>query len=195
LLELGQRALAVEDLAILRGTEGEAAARYFELFDMIIDREQMRFEKRSRRPPTNPVNVLLSFGYTLLSADCQSALQSANLDPAVGFLHAERPGRPALCLDLMEELRAPVVDRLVVSTIRLGQFGPGDFDTLPTGECRFKDEARKRFLIEYHQRKRDEVAHPLTAEPVPWGMVPLLQARLLARAIRREAEYVPFLLK
>ena len=195
LVVLGQRALVVDDLDSLRGVEGEAASRYFELLDAVIDRDSMRFERRSRRPPANPVNVLLSFGYALLAANCQSALQSANLDPAVGFLHVERPGRPALALDLMEELRAPVVDRLVVSTIRLGQFGPDDFETLPTGECRFKTEARKRFLVEYQERKRDEIAHPLAAEAVPWGMVSLLQARLLARAVRGEAEYVPYLLK
>jgi CRISPR-associated protein Cas1 len=195
LVVLGRRALEVVDFDVLRGTEGEAAALYFELFDTMVDRENMRFERRTRRPPGNPVNALLSFGYALLAADCQSALQSAGLDPSVGFLHVERPGRPALALDLMEELRAPVVDRLVVSTIRLGQFAPKDFETLPTGECRFTDDARRRFIVEYQERKRDEVVHPLASESVSWGLVPLLQARLLARAVRRETAYLPFLLK
>lgn len=195
LLDLGARATTLDNLDALRGAEGEAAARYFELFDAMIDREQMRFEKRSRRPPTNPVNAMLSFGYSLLASDCIGGLEAAGLDPAVGFLHVERSGRPALALDLMEELRGPVVDRLVVSTIRLGQFAPGDFTVLPTGECRLEDDARRRYLVEYQQRKRDEIGHPLASEPVPWGLVPILQARLLARAVRGEAEYVPYLLK
>ncbi|MDR0966959.1 MAG: type I-C CRISPR-associated endonuclease Cas1c [Myxococcales bacterium] len=195
LLELGRHVLQAEQMDQLRGMEGEAASHYFDLFDAIIDREEMRFEKRTRRPPLNPVNALLSFGYSLLAADCQSALQSANLDPSVGYLHVERPGRPALALDLMEELRTPIVDRMVVSILRLGQFKPDDFESLPTGEWRMKDAARKKFLIEYQQRKRDEVTHPLAANPIPWGMVPLLQARLMARAIREETEYIPFLLK
>ncbi|HEY1553726.1 MAG TPA: type I-C CRISPR-associated endonuclease Cas1c [Kofleriaceae bacterium] len=184
-----------ETLDVLRGFEGEAASRYFDVLDAMIAMDGMRFEKRTRRPPSDPVNAMLSFGYSLLSADCQSAAQAAGLDPAVGFLHVERSGRPALALDLMEELRPVVVDRLVVSSVRLGQFGPADFEMLPTGECRFRDAARKRFIVEYQQRKRDPIAHPLAADPVPWVMVPLIQARLLARAIRREVEYVPFLVK
>ncbi len=195
LLELGRHATQAESMDLLRGIEGEAASHYFDLFDAMINREELRFEKRSRRPPKNPVNALLSFGYSLLASDCQGALQAANLDPSVGYLHVERPGRPALALDLMEEFRVPIVDRLVVSTVRLGQFKADDFEELPTGEWRLRDSARKRFLIEYQERKRDEVSHPLATNPVPWGMVPLLQARLLARAIRRETEYVPFLLK
>ena len=195
LAELARRTPDVEDLDLLRGIEGEAAARYFGVLDAIIGSAEMRFEKRTRRPPLDPVNALLSFGYSLLAADCQSAVQSSGLDPAVGFLHAERPGRPALALDLMEELRPVVVDRLVVSTIRLGQFTLTDFIALPTGESRLTDAARKRFIVEYQERKRDRVSHPLAAEPVAWALVPLIQARLLARAIRNETEYVPFLVK
>lgn len=195
LARLASVVVDAESLDVLRGFEGEAAARYFDVLDAMIATDGMRFEKRTRRPPNDPVNAMLSFGYSLLSADCQSAAQAAGLDPAVGFLHVERPGRPALALDLMEELRPVVVDRLVVSVLRLGQFGPTDFETLPTGECRFRDAARKRFLVEYQERKRDPIVHPLAADPVPWAMVPLIQARLLARAIRREAEYVPFLVK
>jgi CRISP-associated protein Cas1 len=193
--ELGKRVLEAADLDALRGLEGEAAARYFDVFDHMIGREDMRFEKRTRRPPRNAVNALLSFGYSLLHVDCTAAAQAAALDPAVGFLHAERPGRPSLALDLMEELRPVVVDRMVIAMLRLAQTGPGDFETLDTGEVRFKDAARKAFLVEYQARKRDLVTHPLAAEPVPWALVPHIQARLLARAIRGEAEYVPFLVK
>ncbi|MGH7295007.1 MAG: type I-C CRISPR-associated endonuclease Cas1c [Polyangiaceae bacterium] len=195
LSELGKRVLDAPDLDVLRGIEGEAAARYFDVFDRMMVRDEMRFEKRTRRPPRNAVNAMLSFGYSLLSADCTAAAQAAALDPAVGFLHAERPGRPALALDLMEELRPVVVDRTVMAMLRLGQLGPADFEALETGEVRFKGAARKTFLVEYQTRKRDLVTHPLAAEPVEWALVPHIQARLLARAVRGEAEYVPFLLK
>lgn len=195
LAHLTDRAVSAPDLDVLRGYEGEAASRYFDVLDAMIAKDGLRFEKRTRRPPTDPVNAMLSFAYSLLAADCQSAAQAAGLDPAVGFLHVERSGRPALALDLMEELRPVVADRLVVAVLRLGQFGASDFEALPTGECRFKEPARKRFLVEYQERKRDLIAHPLAVEPVTWAMVPLIQARLLARAIRGEVEYVPFLVK
>jgi CRISPR-associated protein Cas1 len=193
--ELGSRLGAVDDLDSLRGTEGEAAARYFGVFDRMLGTQAMRFEKRTRRPPTDPVNSLLSFGYSLLSMDCMAAVQAAALDPAVGFLHAERPGRPALALDLMEEFRPVVVDRMVLAMIRLGQLGLADFETLPTGEVRMSDAARKRFLVEYQERKRDLVTHPLAAEPIPWALAPHIQAKLLARAVRGETDYVPFIVK
>lgn len=193
--ELGKRSLDATDLDALRGIEGEAAARYFDVFDRIIARDDLRFEKRTRRPPRNPINALLSFGYSLLSSDCTAAIQAAALDPAVGFLHAERPGRPALALDLMEELRPIVVDRMVMAMLRLGQVRTSDFETLETGEVRFTEAARKAFLTEYQARKRDVVTHPLASEPIEWAVVPYVQGRLLARAIRGEAEYVPFLIK
>ncbi len=193
--ELGRRVLDAKDLDSLRGLEGEAAARYFGVFDVMLGTDGMRFEKRTRRPPRDPVNALLSFGYAMLAIDCTAAAQATALDPAVGFLHAERPGRPALALDLMEELRPLVVDRMVLAMVRLGQVGPTDFDALPTGETRLTESARKKFLVEYQQRKRDMVSHPLSADPIAWALVPHIQARLLARAIRGEAEYVPFLVK
>jgi len=193
--ELGRRVLDTADLDALRGLEGEGAARYFDIFDRMLGKEEMRFHKRTRRPPLNAVNALLSFGYSLLAVDCTAAAQAAALDPAVGFLHADRPGRPSLALDLMEELRSIVVDRMVLAMVRLGQLGPEDFETIETGEVRFKDSARKTFLVEYQTRKRDLVSHPLAAEAVSWALVPHIQARLLARAIRGEAEYVPFLVK
>jgi len=195
LAELGKQVLDVGDLDALRGVEGEAASRYFEVFDQMLEHDDLRFEKRTRRPPRNPINALLSFGYSLLSVDCTAALQAVALDPAVGFLHAERPGRPALALDLMEELRPLVVDRMVLAMLRLRQLDVKDFETLETGEVRMTDTARKKFLVEYQERKRDAVTHPLAAEPVTWATVPHIQARLLARAVRGEAEYVPFLAK
>ena len=193
--ELGLRLIHIEDLDTLRGAEGEAGARYFGVFDRMLGTEGMRFERRTRRPPKDPVNALLSFGYSLLSLDCMAAVQAAALDPAVGFLHAERPGRPALALDLMEEFRPIVVDRMVLAMVRLGQMGPTDFESLPTGEVRMADVARKRFLVEYQERKRDLVSHPLAAEPIPWALAPHIQAKLLARAVRGETDYVPFIVK
>ncbi len=187
--------LQAESLDVLRGYEGEAASRFFDLFERVLAETGFGFEKRTRRPPRDPVNAMLSMGYGLLATDCQSAAQAAGLDPAVGFLHAERPGRPSLALDLMEELRPVVVDRLVLSTLRLGQFKQADFETLASGECRFKENARRRFVVEYQERKKDLIGHPLAAESISYAMVPLVQARLLARAVRGEVEYVPFLLK
>jgi CRISPR-associated protein Cas1 len=194
------RLLALEDslgkpetLDELRGVEGEAAARYFEVFDGMLGEVPFRFEKRTRRPPENEVNALLSFGYSMLSVDCMAALHGAGLDPAVGFLHGERPGRPALALDLMEEFRAILVDRMVLAMIRLGQFKPEHFERFPTGEVRMREDARKTFLTEYQRRKQEAVTHPATGQEATWGQMPHLQARLLARAIRGEGEYVPFL--
>lgn len=195
LVELGHHVLDAPDLDHLRGIEGEAAARYFDIFDQMVEHPDFAFEKRTRRPPQNALNALLSFGYALLAVDCTAAAQAAALDPAIGYLHAERPGRPGLALDLMEELRAIVVDRMVLSLVHLRQVASTDFERLETGEVRLSDSARKMFLVEYQQRKRDLVSHPLATEPVPWAMVPHIQARLLARAIRGEAEYVPFLAK
>ena len=192
---LGGRVLEVKDMDALRGVEGEAAARYFEVFDAMLDSETLRFEKRSRRPPENPVNAMLSFGYALLSADCVAALNASALDPAVGFLHPERSARPALALDLMEEFRAAVVDRMVLALVRRAQVGAKDFDALPTGEVRMKDAARRTFIAEYQKRKQEEVTHPGTGQVATWGVMVHLQARLLARAIRGEGDYVPFLLR
>ena len=192
---IGEKVLEASDLDVLRGMEGEAAARYFEVFDAMLGDGDMRFEKRTRRPPENPVNALLSFGYALLSQDCLSALHATGLDPAVGFLHVERPGRPALSLDLMEEFRSLVVDRLVLAMIRLGQVKSDGFEKLPTGEVKMSDATRRAFLTEYQARKQDEVTHPLTGQTATWALMPHIQARLLARAVRGEGEYVPFLAK
>lgn len=190
---LAERAAQADDLDTLRGHEGEAASRYFEVFDALMASEPFRFEKRTRRPPENAVNAMLSFGYALLSTDCVAALQGAGLDPAVGYLHGERSGRPALALDLMEEFRAMMVDRLVLALIRLKQAAPEDFVTLPTREVRLTDGFRKTFLVEYQRRKQEEVTHPESGQTAAWAVMPHIQARLLARAIREGVEYVPFL--
>lgn len=188
------RAVAAgDDLAQMRGLEGDAASRYFDAFDAMLGPGELRFDQRTRRPPLNEVNALLSFGYALLSQDCVGALQGAGLDPAVGFLHAERSGRPALACDLMEEFRAPVVDRMVLAWAHRKQIAPDDFERQPTGAVMLKDKPRKAFLVDYQTRKQEPVSHPALAEPVTWGMLPHLQARLLARAIRGEGEYVPYL--
>lgn len=192
LKSLAERAATADDLDVLRGHEGEAASRYFEVFDAMLSSETMRFERRSRRPPENPINAMLSFGYAMLSVDCTAALQGAGLDPAVGYLHGERSGRPALALDLMEEFRALMVDRLVLALVRLKQATPEDFDRLPTGEVRLRDAFRKTFLVEYQKRKQEEVAHPSTGQTGAWAIMPHIQARLLARAVREGTEYVPF---
>ena len=181
-----------------RGFEGEAAALYFGVMDSltVIDDPALRFEKRSRRPPKNRFNALLSFGYALLLSDCLAALQAVGLDPWAGYLHVERPGRPSLALDLMEEFRAFLVDRMVLALINRRQIGVGDFIVDAAGGVVLTDVARKTFLVEYQNRKSREIQHPLLEEKAPLGLLPHLQARLLARAIRGDLEeYPPFLFK
>jgi CRISPR-associated protein Cas1 len=193
LASLGEQALGVEIHEQLLGLEGEAASRYFDVFDAMLESDSFRFEKRTRRPLLNEVNAMLSFGYAILLADCLAALQAAGLDPAVGFLHGIRAGRPALALDLMEEFRSVVVDRMVMAMIRLGQVKPADFERRPGGAVLMSAPARKAFIVEYQTRKRDPMTHPLTSQAASWGLMPHLQARLLARAVGGEGEYLPFL--
>jgi CRISPR-associated protein Cas1 len=192
---LTRSAAAGESLDAVRGAEGAAARDYFGCFNAMLKRNQdaFRFEQRSRRPPRDRINALLSFGYALLMQDCAGAALGAGLDPAVGYLHEERPGRLCLALDLMEELRAPVVDRLVMSLVNRGQIGPDDFVHEPAGGVRLKDEARKTFLVAYQEAKRAEIRHPFLAQDTTWFRVPHLQALLLARTLRGELEvYPPF---
>ncbi|MBI5515433.1 MAG: type I-C CRISPR-associated endonuclease Cas1 [Deltaproteobacteria bacterium] len=186
-----------EDVDAMRGLEGDAAARYFGWLPTALRArdEGVVFRGRSRRPPRDPVNAMLSFGYALLLHDCVAALASAGLDPDLGFLHSERPGRPSLALDSMEELRIPFVDRMVVAMVNLGQIRAKDF-VERDGGFEMSESLRKAFLVEYQARKRDEVTHPYTGVAVRWGLVPQVQARLLARSIRGELRpYPPFLLK
>jgi CRISP-associated protein Cas1 len=195
LYALGEKAVACAATESLLGIEGEAASIYFASFDAMLEHSEFRFEKRTRRPPRDPVNCLLSFGYALLAADCLSALEGVGLDPCVGLMHVPRSGRPALALDLMEEFRTPIVDRMVLAVIRLGQIKITDFEHLPTGEVRMSNAARKGFLVEYQKRKREPIRHPATEQDATWAHMPHIQARLLARAIRGEYEYIPFLIR
>jgi CRISPR-associated protein Cas1 len=184
---------AVSDLDAARGIEGETARTYFEAFQQMIlpQDEAFRFDGRSRRPPLSPVNALLSFTYALLRHDCDSALQAVGLDPAVGYLHVDRPGRPSLALDLMEEFRALVADRLVLALINRRQVQPGGFEADSGGAISMDDKTRRAVLTAYQERKREAVQHPLLQEAVPVGLLPHVQARLLARAIRGDVEDYP----
>lgn len=182
----------------LRGLEGEAAQRYFAVFDHLIrvPVPALRFNGRSRRPPRDPVNALLSFLYTLLTHDCRGALESVGLDPAVGFLHRDRPGRPSLALDLLEELRPMLADRLALSLINRQQVGERDFVQMDSGAVQMREDARKTVLVAYQERKREELRHAFLEEKAPLGLFPFLQAQLLARHLRGDLDaYPPFLWK
>lgn len=183
---------------VLRGLEGEAAQAYFAAFDHLIRAPEsaFRFKGRNRRPPRDPINALLSFLYTLLTHDCRSALEAVGLDPAVGFLHRVRPGRPSLALDLMEGFRALLVDRLALSLINLRRLVAADFHYLDNGGVILKDDARKVVLTAYQERKRDSLMHAFLGEKVAIGLLPLVQAQLLARHLRGDLDgYPPFLWK
>jgi CRISP-associated protein Cas1 len=183
------------DLDMVRGLEGEAARQYFAGLNLLVRadmREHFQMDGRTRRPPRDRFNALLSFLYAMWMNDCRSALEAAGLDPQVGFLHALRPGRAALALDLMEEFR-PWADRLALTLINRGQLGAGDFALREGGGVTLEPQARKAVVVAYQERKQDEIMHPLLVQTVPLGLVPLVQARLLARAVREDAApYVPF---
>ncbi|MBT1427537.1 type I-C CRISPR-associated endonuclease Cas1 [Dickeya dianthicola] len=188
---------AKTDIERLRGLEGEAASHYFGVFDSLIaTRSELRFNGRSRRPPRDPVNALLSFFYAILSKEISGALQGVGLDPQVGFLHQERPGRDSLALDLLEEFRAPLVDRLVLTLINRQQVAIQDFTTDMLGGVTLKDEARKRVLQAWQARKQEEITHPFLNEKVAVGLLPHMQAMLLARHLRGDlAHYPPYVLR
>lgn len=177
----------------LRGYEGEIASLYFGVFShaLRVTDPILRFQGRSRRPPLDPVNALLSFLYTLLVHDCRSALEGVGLDPAVGFLHRLRPGRPSLALDLMEELRAPLADRLALSLLNRGQLRAADFRVIENGAVLLADAARRTVLTAYQERKKDEIERPFLKERVPIGLVAHVQARLLARTLRGDLDGYP----
>jgi len=182
-----------DDLDLLRGDEGEAARAYFGAFGWLVreDRAAMGFRWRSRRPPRDRMNALLSFLYTLLRGDCAAALEGVGLDPQVGFFHALRPGRPALALDLMEELRPAVANRLALTLVNRGQLRRGDFEEHPGGAVYLNDAGRRTALVAYQERKQEEVEHRVVGGKVPLGLVPHLQARLLARHLRDDLEHYP----
>lgn len=187
---------ACPDLDMLRGIEGESARAYFSIFDRMIreDRDTFKLDGRSRRPPVDPMNAVLSFLYALLLNDCVAAAEGVGLDPQVGFLHALRPGRPALGLDLMEELRSIMADRLALTLINRRQIVAKHFVTRPGGAVHLEDEGRKEVIVAYQKRKQEEITHPVLDQKMPLGLVPHVQARLLARVLRGDLEaYPPFL--
>ncbi|HOI98550.1 MAG TPA: type I-C CRISPR-associated endonuclease Cas1c [Rectinema sp.] len=191
----------IEELAIavnldeIRGIEGMAASEYFAVFNQLIvdQKEDFVFNERNRRPPLDPVNALLSFIYTLLVHDVRSALETVGLDPTVGFLHRDRPGRPGLALDLMEEFRPVIADRLVLSLINRRQVAPNGFKKAESGAVVIDDSTRKTVLVEYQNRKQDEIFHPYIEEKIPLGLLFFVQANLMARFIRGDIDgYPPF---
>lgn len=185
-----------DDIDQLRGIEGESARSYFGCFDRMVreDRESFRLDGRNRRPPLDPMNALLSFLYAMLTNDCVAAAEGVGLDPQVGFLHALRPGRAALALDLMEELRPILADRLALTLVNRRQVTAANFDDRPGGAVYLGEEGRKTVVVAYQNRKQEEILHPLLEQKVPLGLVPHVQARLLARVLRGDmADYVPFL--
>jgi len=182
----------------LRGIEGEAASTYFSVFDDMIlqQKEDFYFHTRNRRPPQDNVNAMLSFAYSLLSHMCASALELVGLDPYVGFIHKDRPGRVSLALDLMEEFRSIMADRFVLTLINKKMIDKKSFIKKENGAVIMSDDARKTFLTFWQSRKQEIIQHPFLEEKVEWGMVPYIQALLLARYIRGDLdEYPPFLWK
>jgi CRISPR-associated protein Cas1 len=186
------------DLDKLRGLEGEAARQYFSAMNHLIRediRKSFHMDGRTRRPPRDRINALLSFIYSLLMNDCRSAVEAVGLDPQIGFLHAVRPGRAALALDLMEEFRV-FADRLVLSLINRAQIKSKDFDEREGGAVLLDGDARKTVLVAYQERKQENLSHSLLSAPVPLGLLPHLQARLLARTLRGNmTDYLPFLMR
>jgi CRISPR-associated protein Cas1 len=186
------------DLNTMRGDEGDAAREYFGAFRLMVreHRDEFGISMRSRRPPRDPMNAVLSFLYTLLRSDCTAALEGVGLDPQIGFFHALRPGRPALALDLMEELRPIMADRLALTLVNRRELGPADFDRHDGGSVYLNDAGRRTVVTAYQKRKDDEVPHRVLGGKTPLGLVPHLQARLLARHLRNDLpHYVPFLMR
>lgn len=193
LAQTARRAAAAEDVATLRGMEGEAASLYFGAFDAMIQngRTDFSFKGRSRRPPLDRVNALLSFLYAMLGHDCRSALEGVGFDPQVGFLHADRPGRASLALDLMEEMRPVLADRLALTLINRGQLKAGDFTVDDGGAYSLTDDGRKTVLVAWQERKKRELRHPFLNETMPMGLVPHIQALLLSRHLRGDLDGYP----
>lgn len=195
------KARSATNLETLRGIEGDAAAVYFSCFETLVTRTDegggsFCFRKRSRRPALDRSNALISFLYGMLRHDVRSACESCGLDPAVGFLHRDRPGRPGLALDLMEEFRPFLADRTALSLINRKQIGPDDFLKNETGGFELKDKARKTVLTAWQERKQQEIRHPFLEEKTTIGLLVHLQARLLARHLRNDLDaYPPFLVK
>lgn len=185
--------IGCEDMGNIRGIEGNCASQYFSIVDELIlrDKEHFYIKNRNRRPPLDNVNAMLSFGYAILANECASALSTVGLDPYVGFLHRDRPGRVSLALDLMEELRAVMVDRLVFSLINRSVVSREDFVKKENGAVIMEKEGKKRFLDAWQKKKNEKIKHPFLEEKVEWGMVPFVQGLLLSRCIREELDEYP----
>lgn len=187
-----------ETVDSLRGIEGKAADVYFSVFDRLRTKpdEAFRFHGRSRRPPMDRMNALLSFAYSLLLNDMAAALESVGLDPAVGFLHCDRPGRPSLALDMMEEHRAAIADRFALSLVNNRRISESDFRIHSNGATLLTDEGRKKFLVYWQQRKKDEMEHGFIGEKIPLGLLFFIQARIMAKRLRGEIDgYAPHIWK
>ena len=198
LRELLPSILDAPDLDALRGMEGAAASIYFGCFDDMIlgDKDHFFYHGRSRRPPLDNVNALLSFVYTLLGNDCASALESVGLDAYVGFLHRDRPGRTSMAQDLLEELRPCLADRFVLTLINNRIVSYKDFEQQEDCAVLLSDEARRTVLRQWQARKKEQILHPFLKEKLPWGLIPYVQALLLARCLRGDLDaYPPFLWK
>ncbi|MEM0955251.1 MAG: type I-C CRISPR-associated endonuclease Cas1c [Pseudomonadota bacterium] len=191
-----RRVRVVESVDEIRGVEGDAASSYFGVFDELIRGSGFAFSGRVRRPPTDPVNALLSFVYSLVTQECVSALYGVGLDPYVGFLHRDRPGRVSLALDLLEEFRASWADRFVLTLVNRHQVQTSDFVTEASGAVRLLDTVRKKVLTLYQERKQVELTHPYLQEQIPIGLLPHSQALLLARHLRGDTDhYTPYVVK
>lgn len=191
-----RRARTAKSVEEIRGIEGEAASSYFAVFNELLRGSGFAFGGRVRRPPTDPVNALMSFVYSLITQECVSALQGVGLDPYVGFLHKDRPGRASLALDLLEEFRASWADRFVLTLVNRRQLQTGDFITEASGAVRLHDDARKKLLTLYQERKQVELMHPYLQEQLPIGLLPHSQALLLARHLRGDIDhYTPYVVK
>lgn len=193
-----KQVLSAKDMAELRGFEGEAASVYFSVFDDMIlqQKEDFCFKSRNKRPPLDNVNAMLSFAYSLATGMCTSALEAAGLDAYVGFMHTDRPGRRSLALDLVEEFRAVMCDRFVLSLINKRMVDGDDFNKREDGAVILTDDGRRKFITAWQNRKQDEIKHPFINEKVEWGMLPYVQALLMARYMRGDLDcYPPFMWK
>lgn len=198
LSELMKKAYQVNDVAELRGIEGSAQAAYFGCFDDMIlnQKEDFKFQSRSRRPPLNPVNAMLSYFYSILANETASALEASGLDAYAGFMHTDRPGRVSLALDLMEEFRAPIADRFVLSLINTNQMKKEDFSYQDNGAVLIHEDSKRKLIKLWQERKQETITHPFLNEKIEWGLVPFAQAMLLARFLRDDLDgYPPFMWK
>lgn len=193
-----KKASGVDNIDELRGVEGLAQVTYFGCFDEMVlnQKEDFRFEARSRRPPLNPINALLSYTYSILANEVASALESVGLDAYAGFMHTDRPGRVSLALDIMEEFRGPIADRFVLSLINNNQVKKEDFIYEENGAVLMKDDCKRVIIKAWQERKQKTLVHPFLDEKIEWGLVPFVQAMLLARFLRDDLDgYPPFMWK